>query len=192
MSKRSRADRDSEVLVGWDAISASARSLTRGAPIPFGFYLAPTTLTRYNQRLKFNGLFTAVDIPKGAYIGEYKGKRISFEESDSKPNNAYYFSVFEIDSRRQRTGVYGHVIDGCNPQVSSFLRYINAANHKDNINVGFAQVGIHVYAFALKPIAAHSELLASYGKEQAGVVRTVTTTCPAWPHRLVDTFVGKE
>ena len=173
----------------WSKAEASRRSSTKGAPLPDQLSTSRTTLKdKKGKRFTFDGVFSQVSIPKGAFIGEYRGKRISVKESEKYPYNAYYFDVDSSDDFGNKTGFPKHVIDACNPANSSFLRYINAANNESQQNVEFQQHGIQVFAVATRPIKPNQELLTWYGKETAEINNTATGTCPAWPHRIINFF----
>jgi len=94
------------------------------------------------------GLFTEVDIPKGACIIEYVGKPIS-EEAAARDEGKYYFEI-----GRNKT------IDGNIP--ANLARYIN---HSCTPNCEADGPAGKVFILALKRIKAGNELFYDYGEE---------------------------
>jgi hypothetical protein len=94
------------------------------------------------------GLFTSVDIPKGARVSEYIGKPLTWDEY-MKSNSVY---LFEISPRK--------TIDG-SPRWNQ-ARYIN---HSCRPNCEIDIVRGRVFIVARRAIKAGEELNYDYGEE---------------------------
>ncbi len=111
------------------------------------------------------GLFTKVDIPKGARIVQYTGDIKAWKEVTENPVfNAYVFYVNR-----------NHVIDA-KDNKKSIARYINDAkgpNNPDGLknNCKYEIDGLKVYVIAMRNIPAGSELLVSYGRDYWKAIR---------------------
>lgn len=104
------------------------------------------------------GLFTRVDIPKGTYIIEYKGKITSWNDADHMDgDNPFLFHVHD-----------DHVIDGS--KKKSLAKYANDAKGLTRIkglknNSEFVEDGVRVYIQAARFIASGSEIFVDYGPD---------------------------
>ena len=111
------------------------------------------------------GLFTTKEIPKGKKIVEYKGKVVKWKDVDSRDGlNGYIYYVNR-----------NHVIDAF-PSKEAFARYANDAKGIVrtpglNNNCTYRIEGVRVFIFAMKNIAAGSELFVGYGKEYWDIIR---------------------
>lgn len=110
------------------------------------------------------GLFTAVFIPKGTRIVEYKGTVTTWDEVRHDPTNGYIYFVkaaYVIDAR---------------DHPKSFARYANdakgltRARDKRN-NTKFEADGLRVFLVAIKDIGAGEELFVDYGRKYWDTVR---------------------
>lgn len=106
------------------------------------------------SKIHGRGVFAATDIPKGARIVEYKGKRISYKlacklypDVDGKPTHTF---LFEIDD--------DHVIDAA--QGGNAARWIN---HSCEPNCEAVDDEGRIYIEAIRKIKEGEELGYNYG-----------------------------
>jgi SET domain-containing protein len=97
------------------------------------------------------GLFATVPIEKGAFIIEYKGRRISTARAQRLEARGRRY-MFEIDSR--------FTVDGSSRR--NIARY---ANHSCRPNAESDVVGGKVILRAVRKIRAHEEITYDYGRE---------------------------
>jgi uncharacterized protein len=110
------------------------------------------------------GLFTNIEIEKGTWIVEYKGRITTWKEVEYDSTNMYLYTVnpkHVIDARRTK---------------KSLARYANDAKGLTRIkgivnNCVYVNDGLRVYIEAIKRIPAGSELLVDYGKAYWDVIR---------------------
>src|SRR5574343_206983 len=136
--------------------------------IPHQYYLDKSKHIKDFNGKPVRGLFTRAFIKKGELIGEYRGVPIDERRSQTKKKYTQYFFAVYDDNDNSRIKF---VIDGAPANRSSFLRYINAPNKKYEANTRFVQVGDAILLYAIKPIQAHTELLAWYGKHTRQIIR---------------------
>ncbi|MCH5682912.1 SET domain-containing protein [Niabella sp. W65] len=110
------------------------------------------------------GLFTAVDVPKGAVITEYIGRRATWAEVEDDADNPY---IYFIDEQ--------NVIDA-SKDLKSLGRYANDAAGLTRVpglknNAEYYEEGNRVYIKAKTAIPAGSEIFVSYGKDYWKQVR---------------------
>lgn len=111
------------------------------------------------------GLFTKVDIPKGAVITEYEGETTTWKKAQQ--SNEFNGYVFYINKN--------HVIDA-RPYTKSFARYINDAKGITRIdglknNSKYVNEDNRIFIEAIKDIPAGSEIFVSYKKDYWDVIR---------------------
>jgi hypothetical protein len=103
-----------------------------------------------------NGAFANIFLKKGTVLGNYKGKRLSKQQYDRLKDQSY---VWELSSR------YGPIyIDGKNPKVSNWLRFLNDSRDR-RLNVEPYQYRGDIYYRTTKNIKPGTELFISYGDE---------------------------
>jgi hypothetical protein len=103
-----------------------------------------------------NGAFTNIFLKKGTVLGNYKGKRLSKDQYNRLRDQSY---VWELSSR------YGPIyIDGKNPKVSNWLRFLNDSRDR-RINVEPYQYRGDIYYRTIKNIKSGEELFISYGDD---------------------------
>lgn len=110
------------------------------------------------------GLFTTIDIAKGDWIIEYKGRITTWKEVEYDDTNMYLYTVnpkHVIDARRT---------------LKSLARYVNDAKGLTRIkgitnNCVYVNDGLRVYVEAIKNIPAGAELFVDYGKAYWDVIR---------------------
>jgi len=110
------------------------------------------------------GLFTTIDIAKGTWIIEYKGRITTWKEVEYDSTNMYLYTVnpkHVIDARRT---------------LKSLGRYANDAKGLTRIkgitnNCVYVNDGLRVYVESIKKIPAGSEILVDYGKAYWDVIR---------------------
>lgn len=111
------------------------------------------------------GLFTKVDIPKGAVITEYEGEITTWKKVQQATEfNGYVFYVNK-----------NHVIDA-KPYIKSFARYINDARGITRIdglqnNSKYVNEDNRIFIYAIKDIPAGDEIFVSYKKDYWDVIR---------------------
>ncbi|HMR83015.1 MAG TPA: SET domain-containing protein [Niabella sp.] len=110
------------------------------------------------------GLFVAVDVPRGAMITEYVGRRATWADVEDDADNPY---IYYIDD--------DNVIDASN-DLKSFGRYANDAAGLTRVpglknNAEYEEEGHRVFIKAKAPIAAGSEVFVAYGKDYWKQVR---------------------
>lgn len=110
------------------------------------------------------GLFTAVDVPKGAVITEYVGRRATWAEVEDDADNPY---IYFIDEQ--------NVIDA-SKDLKSLGRYANDAAGLTRVsglknNAEYYEEDNRVYIKAKTVIPAGSEIFVSYGKDYWKQVR---------------------
>lgn len=103
-----------------------------------------------------NGAFANIFIPKKTTLGYYKGKRLTKKQYDSLKDQSY---VWELSSRSGP--VY---IDGKNPKISNWLRFLNDSRDKRE-NVEPYQYRGNIYYRTTKNIKPGEEMFISYGDE---------------------------
>lgn len=101
------------------------------------------------------GTFANVDIPKGVTIGEYLGK-IFIGKDLNKAEGDYLFSVSE-------KGKEIKIIDGQDPKLSSWVRFVNSPLKFEDGNAHFYQYEQRIFIKTTKPIKKGEEILAYYG-----------------------------
>ncbi len=111
------------------------------------------------------GLFTKINITKGARIIEYKGKITTWKEADHQDGtNSYIYFVTK-----------NHVIDS-HPHEHELARFVNDARGLTRVkgitnNCQYIEEGLRIFIEAKKNIPAGSELFVDYGKEYWDVVK---------------------
>ena len=125
-------------------------------PTPYDEFLYAKRSTLPNSG---KGLFTKIDIPKGANITEYWGTVSSWGNADHDEGlNGY---IYFINNRR--------VIDA-KPHPDALARYANDAQGFSTMkgfsnNAVYAEIGKRVFIQATHFIPAGSEIFVRYGKE---------------------------
>jgi uncharacterized protein len=104
-----------------------------------------------------NGLFTTIDIAKGAIITEYLGRRCKWKDVEDDVDNGY---IYHIDD--------DHVIDAAK-NTKTFGRYANDAAGLQRVpglnnNAVYHEEDNRVFIKATKNIKTGSEILVSYGR----------------------------
>jgi len=112
------------------------------------------------------GLFTKVDIPKGARIVEYKGEILTWKEVVKMPEDRNGY-VFYVNSK--------HVIDAWNYKTA-LARYANDAKGIVRLsglrcNSEYIVDKKRCFIVATRNIAAGSEILVDYGPDYWKVIR---------------------
>jgi len=111
------------------------------------------------------GLFTTVDIKKGAFIVEYKGRITTWKEIQHDKNfNAYVYYINRnrvVDAKpcKQYLGRYANDANG----IAKLKGVRNNSTYKVSNN--------KVFIKAIKKITAGEEILVSYGKEYWDVIK---------------------
>jgi uncharacterized protein len=110
------------------------------------------------------GLFTNIDIEKGARIVEYKGRITTWKEVKNDSTNMYLYTInpkHVIDARRT---------------MKALARYANDAKGITRIkgitnNCVYVNDGLRAYIEAVKNIPAGAEILVDYGKPYWDVIK---------------------
>lgn len=123
--------------------------------IPKNFRLGKSTINGAGL-----GIFTKVDLPKGAYLSTYKGKELTPKEYYQSPKELDY--VWEILDTNGKPLKY---IDAGVIRNSNFLRYINHPLNKKMQNVRAVQVGENIIYETSKRVKKGDELLVNYGPQ---------------------------
>lgn len=110
------------------------------------------------------GLFVAVDVPRGAVITEYIGRRATWADVENDADNPY---IYYIDD--------ANVIDASS-DLGSFGRYANDAAGLTRVpglknNAEYEEVDNRVFIKAKAHITAGSEIFVAYGKDYWQQVR---------------------
>ena len=104
-----------------------------------------------------NGAFANVFLPKGTVLGNYKGKKLSPAQYDRLKDSSYVWYV-------SAGGTNHFYIDGKDPKVSNWLRFLN--DSRDNRqNVEPYQYAGKLYYRTIKNVKPGQELFISYGDE---------------------------
>lgn len=111
------------------------------------------------------GLFASVDIPKGAIVTEYLGRRASWADVENDVDNPY---IYFIDEQ--------NIIDASN-DLKSFGRYANDAAGLTRVlglrnNAEYYEEGNRVFIKAKTHISAGCEVLVPYGRDYWRQVRS--------------------
>ena len=120
------------------------------------------------------GLFTNTEIPKGARIVEYKGRRTVWKEVKNDSDNYYIYTINRnnvIDARKT---------------LSALARYANDAKGLTRIkgitnNSVYVNEGNRAFIEATKNIPAGSEILVDYTKEYWDVMKENMKLEGKWP-----------
>lgn len=151
------------------AIITKARHKSPLGKMPAGFAVKPS-VQFYNVNDKttpVNGLFTDHRIAAGTVIGEYRGRKLTNEQSDAKTRGSkvYFFQVNDDDGNPL------FVIDGAPIKKSSFLRYVNSPlTREEDANCSFEQLGQHILLVAQRDIEPNTELTAWYGPNTHDII----------------------
>ncbi len=111
-----------------------------------------------------NGLFTTIDIAKGTWIAEYKGRITTWKEVAHESTNMYLYTVNNkhvIDARRTLKSLARYAND-----ARGFTRTKGVTN-----NCIYVNDGTRVFVESTKKIPAGSEILVAYGKEYWDVLK---------------------
>ncbi len=134
--------------------------------MPPGFSLCQSPSLRDHDGNAINGLVrTGRALRPWVTFGEYNGVLITLEEAKNRKSNY----MFEVRVR----GKVIHVIDAADPEQSSFLRYVNAANKEEDINAYFYQYNKKIYMKSCRLIKPGEEILTSYGRDTEFIVNNV-------------------
>ncbi len=125
-----------------------------------------------------DGLYASRNLPKFTVVGEYLGK-IIHETANAKGKSNYRFAV--VDLRDGRT-VY--TIDGNDKEVSSIVRYANAADTLQQVNAEFVQFRRRAFLVTTKKIKARDEIITWYGEDTE-----VINSSPKGKKRARDVFL---
>jgi len=110
---------------------------------------------------KGNGLFSSCHISKGQFLMRYEGERIDDLEFERR----YASDPFSDEAGYVMRVTDDEFIDGSNPEISGFARYMNHAQ-TPNVDKYIAQrPGGTCSFFAARDISAGEELVISYGDE---------------------------
>jgi hypothetical protein len=126
--------------------------------VPLEFEVKQSKLLKA-KGIDANGLYSKQPWGKGAILGEYRGKRLTFQRALNKKRNTNYM----FDVKRGKKVLF--VIDAANKRHSSFLRYANAADYESQQNTQYIQKHGKIYLKALRPIKRGEEILAWYGTQ---------------------------
>ena len=101
------------------------------------------------------GVFAKTDIPKGAYLGEYLGKRYLLGEFEwvlakKRVNDVYSFNSF--------SGPDDYVYDARDLDQSNWTRYMNCSFSLDSENVIYKDTDGKIKFYARRNIKAGEEL----------------------------------
>jgi hypothetical protein len=131
--------------------------LQDGKPLELGKDVSVCSSGRRGQ-----GVFALRDLRAGELVGRYGGKLQSASD-------------YEADVRRGQTsgdyafelGDSGWIIDGEDPECSTWLRYCNHSVRRQNCEAGACKLfgdTVGIYLEVSKPVKAGQELLFNYGK----------------------------
>ncbi|MFV0605207.1 MAG: SET domain-containing protein-lysine N-methyltransferase [Niabella sp.] len=104
-----------------------------------------------------NGLFTKINLNKGAVVTEYKGRRRTWAQVEDDVDNGY---IYHIDD--------DNVIDAAK-SVNTFGRYANDAAGLQKVeglrnNAEYFEDDNRVFIRTTKSVIAGAEILVAYGK----------------------------
>jgi SET domain-containing protein len=103
------------------------------------------------------GAFVARDIPEGITIGEYLGEVYTGKEMQNTDGD-YLFSV-------RKNGKEVKIIDGQNPEKSSWVRFVNTTLENGDGNARFFQYKQRIFIRTIKKIKKGEEIYAYYGDD---------------------------
>jgi len=145
------------VRVHWDGFKKSSDfTCAFTSPRIQAMVAAPAFIALRRSDKHGVGAFAAKKLEKGRVLGEYFGKIISVAEAQQQTGNNYLFDV--KDGKR-----VVHVIDGQDAKTSSWLRYMNAADHRTEQNSKFVQKGLRIFLETTRVVPLDEELLTWYG-----------------------------
>lgn len=103
------------------------------------------------------GAFATRDIPKDVTIGEYLGEIYTGKEMQNTDGD-YLFSV-------RKNGREVKIIDGKDPEKSSWVRFVNTTLENGEGNARFFQYKQRIFIRTTKKIKKGEEILAYYGDD---------------------------
>ena len=106
-----------------------------------------------------DGLYAAQELPRFTVVGEYLGEIIR-DAAKARGESDYRFAV--VDLRNKKTL---YTIDGKEKEVSSIVRYANAADELGQVNAEFVQFRARVFLVTNREIKADEELITWYGED---------------------------
>ena len=112
-----------------------------------------------------SGAFAAAAIPKGSFLGIYKGERLPYEvvyDEEGKRNSAYYFATGDSKGRFPLS-----IVDAADLAQSNWTRFMNCADSSKTENVKAYSVADRVEFYAKCNLKPGEELLFYYGREYA-------------------------
>lgn len=126
-----------------------------------------------------NGLFTKVNIPKGARVVEYKGRRTVWSQVKNDSDNYYLYTINR-----------NHVIDA-RRTMSALARYANDAKGLTRVkgvtnNAVYVNEGTRAFIETTKPIPAGAEILVDYTKPYWDVLKENLRAEGKWPLKKAD------
>jgi len=126
------------------------KTTTRGLT-PEEYTIATSTIPNAG-----NGAFANIFLPKGTVLGNYKGKRLTPQQYERLKDSSYVWYVSE--------GRGHFYIDGRDPKVSNWLRFLNDSRDRRQ-NVEPYQYSGKLYYRTTKNVQPGQELFISYGDE---------------------------
>ena len=114
------------------------------------------------------GAFAAEDLPKGAYLGSYRGKFLADWDKAmtvSDEASTYYFTVGGHSSERPRA-----ILDAADPKNSNWTRCMNCAASRKEENIRPRSFGYAIEFYTRRPVAKGEELLYYYGDDYAETI----------------------
>jgi SET domain-containing protein len=125
------------------------------------------------------GLFTAIDIPKGTRVVEYKGRRTVWKEVKDDSTNYYIYTINR-----------NNVIDA-QKTMSALARYANDAKGLTRVkglsnNCVYVNEGTRAFIETVKNIPAGTEILVDYTKEYWDVMKENLKADGKWPVKKME------
>ncbi|XP_075225293.1 histone-lysine N-methyltransferase PRDM7-like [Lycorma delicatula] len=100
------------------------------------------------------GVWSMKVIPKHSKFGPYEGKIVYTKREDTR----YCWQIKKNDR-----DIF--MVDGSNPAIGNWMRFVNCARFKEELNLLAYQHKGKIYYRTFKDIPPHQELLVWYGKE---------------------------
>ncbi|CAF3149842.1 unnamed protein product [Rotaria sp. Silwood2] len=121
---------------------------------PDGIIIKPSTILKAGK-----GVFATKRFEKNTFFGPYTGTRHS--NFKSAQESGYAWSIAD------KYGKMIYIIDGCDPNNSNWMRYINCPNTVEQQNLQPIQYDRNMFYKAMRTIRPGEELFVYYGDDYA-------------------------
>jgi hypothetical protein len=150
-----------------------------GGMLPEYSYRARTNLTdALGNRLLFPGVFASCAIPAHAYIAEYRGRRITWQQANAIAQTAAGTYVFNYTD--PRTNMILFAVDAADETKSSWARLVNSPITEASQNVTWEFFQNRIYYKTTRDIAADEELLIFYGSDTGEIISHAHVEITDW------------